>query len=150
MGLSGTGVAGTGLADLEALFPREVAIRQWTVEGGGLREATLGLRIGAHGELMMEVPRAVAGRLPAGATGFALAALVAAAVGCPAWVAVAGGSVARRAAVGTVAVAVAIVAFQGVAAGRVPAWVLVVAPLVLMGDAVLTGARARDERPGPA
>jgi hypothetical protein len=41
----------------------------------------------------------------------------------------------RRVVVGGIALGVAIVAFQGVAAGRVPAFVLVVAPLVLLADA---------------
>ncbi len=143
VGLLGAMVAASGLADLGALFPAPAAARRWMVDAAGLHELTLGLRIGAHGELALEVPRAVTSGLPAGATAFTLAALAGAALVCPAWLAVPGGSAPRRATVGAVAVAAAIAAFQGVAAGRAPAFVLAAGPLVLAVDVLVAALRAR-------
>jgi len=136
VGLLGPLAAGLGLADLDALFPRPGA-RAWVTDAAGLHETTLGLHIGLHGELALEAPRAMISGLPAGAMAFALAALAATALAGPAWLAAPMGSPARRAGVGGAAAAMAIVAFQAVAAGRAPAFVLVAAPLVLLADACL-------------
>ena len=134
LGLLGPLVAASGLADLDGLFPRPPAARLWTIEGVGLHEVTLGLHVGAHGDLALGAPSVVASALAAGTTGFTLAALAAAAIAAPAWLSVARASPARRAAVGAAAVALAIAAFQGVAAGRVPPVALVLGPAVLALD----------------
>jgi hypothetical protein len=143
VGLLGPVIAASGLTDLGSLFPQPVASRTWVVEGNGLYESTLGLHVGSRGQLALEAPRAVAAALPAGAVAFTLVALAAAALACPAWLAAVPESPSRRAAVGATAVAIAIAAFQGVAAGRVPAALLVVAPLVLVVDGVMERRRAR-------
>jgi hypothetical protein len=137
VGLLGVMVAGSRLADLGSLFPRPMAARSWVAEGGGLRELTLGLHVGADGELMLEAPRAVVAALPAHAGAFTLVALAATALACPAWLAAVSASPARRVGVGAVAVGIAVAAFQGVAAGRVPAAVLVVGPMVLVIDGAI-------------
>jgi hypothetical protein len=137
VGLVGPLLAGSGLADLAALFPREAAARSWIADDGGLLETTLGLRVAADGGLSLEAPRSVAAGLPAGALGASLVALAVSALAVPVWVAAGGGSRGRHAAVGGVAVGAAIVAFQGVAAGRLPAWALVTAPAALAVDGVL-------------
>jgi len=138
VGLLGSAVAASGLADLGPLFPRPPAARVWVGEGGALHELTLGLRAGPHGELALEAPRAAIGALSSGVTTFTLLALVLAALACPVWVATAPPErSARRAAVGMTAIVTAVAAFQGVAAARLPAAALVVAPLVLLVDVFL-------------
>jgi hypothetical protein len=143
VGLLGVLVAASGVADLSALFPRPAAARIWAADADGLHELTMGLHVGAHGELAMEAPRAASMGLPAGATLFAVVALVVATVACPAWLAAPVTTVRRRLGVGGAAVGVAIVAFQAVAAGRMPALTLVAAPLVLLGDLAITGYSTR-------
>lgn len=137
VGLLGPVIAASGLANLASLFPQPAAVRTWVVEGNGLHEVTLGLHVGPHGSLALEAPRAVAAALPAGAGAFTLVALAMAALACPGWLAAVPSPASRRAAVGAAAVAMAIAAFQGVAAGRVPAVALVAGPGVLVVDAVL-------------
>jgi hypothetical protein len=143
VGLLGTLVAASGVADLGALFPAPAAARRWIVEGAGLHELTMGLRVGPHGALALEAPRAATAALPAGTTAFTVAAVAVAALLCPAWLAIPGASTARRLGVGTAAVGAAIVAFQAVAAGRAPAFALALGPLVLVLDAAIAGVRAR-------
>jgi hypothetical protein len=147
VGLLGALVAASGLADLDPLFPRPPAARIWVAEGGALHELTLGLRAGAHGALAFEAPRAAVAALPGGAATFTILALAVAALACPAWIAaLPGATPARRALVAAVALLAAIVAFQGVAASRLPALTLVLAPLVLLGDAALARHLARGTR----
>jgi hypothetical protein len=116
---------------------RPLGARRWIADGAGLHELSLGLRIGVHGELALEAPRAAAGVLPGGATAFTIVALGVAALACPVWMAAVAESPARRAAVGLTAVGAAIMAFQAVAAGRLPAAALTVAPLLLLTDTVM-------------
>lgn len=145
VGLAGTVVALSGVADLGALFPQEGAVRRWVVEGDGraVVETTLGLRLGAGGALSLVSPQAAAAALPAGAMGFAIATIAAAAVGVPAWLGMARGSAARRVLTGGLVAAVAILAFRAVSAGLAPAAALLVAPLLLVGDAAVTVRRTR-------
>jgi hypothetical protein len=143
VGLLGPLVAASGVADLGSLFPRALDARRWIADGADLHELTLGLRVGPRGELALEAPRAAVGALPGGATAFTIVALGVAALACPAWTAAVAESPARRVAVGGAAVGAAIVAFQGVAAGRLPAAALTVAPLLLLTDTVIARYRAR-------
>ena len=145
VGLAGSAVAASGAANLAALFPQEGTVRRWVVEGDGraVLETTLGLRVGAGGELSLVAPQAVVAALPTGATGFAIATIAAASVGLPVWLVVAGGSVARKLATGGLIAVVSILAFRGVSAGLAPAAVLLVAPLLLIGDAAVTVLKAR-------
>jgi hypothetical protein len=143
-GIAGPLAAAAGLADLAQLFPRPLAARSWITDDAGiLHEITLGLRVGPGGALALEAPRAVVAALPAGAAALAIVALALAAIVCPVWIAAVGVSPVRRAGVGAAAVGAAIAAFQGVAAGRVPAALLVVAPLVLLSDATIARRSAR-------
>ena len=85
-----------------------------------------------------------AAALPAGTAAFTVIALGLAAVGVPLWTAAAAawgaGAVERaRVVVGALGLLVAIVAFQAVAAGRLPPVLLIAAPLIVFLD----GARAR-------
>ncbi|MFT3770887.1 MAG: hypothetical protein QM820_36170 [Minicystis sp.] len=144
LGLVGPLVAALGIGDLGALFPRPVAARRWIVDGDGLREIALGLRLGARGVLSLSAPLpGAAGALPAAAPLLAVGALAAAAIVCPVWVAAGGGSGWRRAAVGVAAGVAAVAAFQAVAAGRLSAAALLVAPLVLLIDAAAARYRSR-------
>jgi hypothetical protein len=145
LGMIGPVVAALGIGDLAALFPRPVAVRTWVVDGDGLRELALGVRVGAGGVLSLEAPAHDAeSALPHAAMSFAVAALAVAAVVCPVWVATAeGGSPWRRAAVGAGAILTAVAAFQAVGAGRLPAVGLLAAPLVLLIDAATARYRAR-------
>lgn len=144
VGLLGPLAAAFGLGDMTALFPRPPATRRWLPDGGGLLEARLGLRVGPHGLLALEAPsQAAPEALPSSATHAAAAVLAVSAVVCPLWVASAGGaSPRRRVAVGALALSSALVGFQTVAAGRAPAMILAVAPIVLFLDAALTRYRA--------
>ncbi len=137
VGLVGPAMAAMRMADLAALFPRAAATRIWVAdgEGTGLVERTLGIHIGAGGALVLEAPRVASEALPAVATWFALLALAAAAVACPGWL-VMTRNTPRRIAVGGMAATTTILAFQGVAAGRLPAFVLSFAPAMLMVHAL--------------
>jgi hypothetical protein len=141
VGAAGVLVASSGLADLGALFPR-VEGRVWIPDGTGLFEPSLGLHILPGGALALDVPRAAAASLPRGAGPWALLALAAAALACPAWLVEPTSAPARRAGVGAGVLVAAIVGFQGVAAGRLPAIVLVLAPLVLLTDTAIARYRA--------
>jgi hypothetical protein len=145
VGVLGPAGAALGLGDLAALFPRPLAARRWLVDGDGLREPSLGIRVGAHGVLSIEAPQPAAGStLAASALPLAVAMLAAAAIACPVWIAATeGGSPWRRAAVGGAAIVAAIGSFQAVAAGRAAPVVLLTAPLVLLIDALITRYRAR-------
>ena len=138
MGLLGPLAAASGLSNLAALFPRPAGARRWIVDGAGLHETTLGLRVGPHGLFAVETsstPTPPWGALPGSAAAFAVAALAGAAIVCPLWFAAAeGSSPGRRAAVGALGVMGAIAAFQLVAAGRVPPAALLAAPLGLLID----------------
>ncbi len=147
VGIAGPLAAAAGLADLAPLFPRAPAARAWVVEGGGLREATLGITVDAYGTLALGARAAAASSpLPAAAARVAVIALGLAAIVGPIWLVEGEGrGPARRAAVGAAAVAAAVAAFQLVAAGRAPAWVLLAGPAVLVMDVAAGRARA-----GPA
>jgi hypothetical protein len=145
VGLAGPTAAGIGLGDLAALFPRPPVAHRWIVDGDGLRELGLGVRVGARGALALDPPHpASAGALPPAAVLGAVVMLAAAALVCPAWAA-GQGPARRRAAVAVAAVALSVGAFQGVAAGRLPAAALLAAPLLLLldGAAARYGARPR-------
>lgn len=142
VGLAGALVAASGRVDLAALFPRAPAARVWRVEGAGLAELTLGLRVGPGGAITLVEPSAQASGPPAGAAAFAAAALAIAAIACPLWIAVEARAW-RRAVVAIAAAGAAIAAFQGVAAGRAPPHLLAVGPLLLVTDAALARYRAR-------
>jgi hypothetical protein len=133
LGVIGALVASSGYVDLSGMFP-EVAARVFLPEGAGLYEPSLGLHLGPSGALSIEAGRAAAVGLPPGADAFTRVALAAAALACPAWVVEPSIPGARRAALGAVALAAAIVVFQGVAARRLPAPLLVLAPLLLVTD----------------
>src|SRR5262249_40763373 len=137
VGLLGPILAASGVADLGSLFPRPLAVRTWIAAEGGLREMSLGLRVDARGVLSLEGPAPpLAGALPAGSKVFTVITLALSSLACPAWIAASmEGSSARRAAVFATALSAAIVAFQAVAAGRAPPFVLVIGPLVLLIDA---------------
>ncbi|APR78340.1 Hypothetical protein A7982_03687 [Minicystis rosea] len=144
VGLVGPAGAALGIGDLAALFPRPAAARHWVVDGDGLRELTLGIRVGAHGILSLETPLPSAGSgLPPSAPALAIGALAVAAVVGPAWVVAAGGSTRWRAVAGVVAVVAALASFQAVAAGRLSPVTLLTAPLVLLIDAAAARYRAR-------
>jgi hypothetical protein len=154
-GLVGMGVAASGWADLEALFPRATEAREWSVEGDGvLREATLGIRVEAGGAVTFVGEAAVLRErtgLPEKAEGVTIATLALAAFACPVWVVeglggrsppARGRRSLRRAIVALIAVATLIAAFQVVAAGRAsPLWLLA-SPLLLLADAAAMRYRA--------
>ena len=135
-------VVASGRADLDALFPR-VAARVWEVDGAGLRELSLGLRVAVGGVLTLTPPVGLRPDLPSGTHASTLVALTVAALACPAWLSLPESSRARRVGVGVAALGAAVVAFQGVAAGRLPAPLLTVGPLALLTDALLARLLAR-------
>ena len=142
----GPALAASGVADLGGLFPRPATAHVWVAsDSGGMTELTQGLRV-ARGGAVARVAAApgAAPALPASAAAFTVAALAIAAVGVPLWTAAAAawgaGSAERgRVAVGVLGLLLAIVAFQAVAAGRIPPVLLIAPPLILFLD----GARAR-------
>ncbi len=154
----GPALAASRWSDLAALFPRPVVGRTWVADGAGLVEATLGVRASPGGGLALTGSTGAGvggleGPLPPGALGAAVATLVAAALVVPVWAALnaggrptgapaapAGGAM-RRALVGLASVLSVIIAFQAVASGRLPAWVLAVGPLIPLVD--LAAARYR-------
>lgn len=141
----GPALAASGLADLGGLFPRPATAHVWIAADGGMAELTQGLRVDRDGSIarVAAAPGAAA-TLPASAAAFTVIALGIAAVGVPLWTAAAGawgaGSTERaRVVVGALGLLLAIVAFQAVAAGRIPPALLIAPPLILFLD----GARAR-------
>jgi hypothetical protein len=131
--LLGPALACTGLADLEALFPRPVAPRVWVVDAdGAMHELTQGLRLAAGGLLSLSSGPVLpdASGLSAAARASAVAAAGALAVIAPVWAGLPS-SPGRRALAAAAVLASLIVAFQSVAAGRAPA------PLVLVPAALL-------------
>jgi hypothetical protein len=145
----GPALAASGLADLGGLFPRPAAAHVWIARDGGMTELTAGLRVEPGGVVARVAATArEAPALPAGAALFTVIALGIAAVGVPLWTAAAAawgaGSAARiRVVVGVLALLLAIVAFQAVAAGRLPAAALLGAPLILFLDGAAARYRAR-------
>jgi hypothetical protein len=145
----GPALAASGVADLGGLFPRPAAAHVWIAREGGMTELTQGLRLDPGGAVSrVAVPPREAPPLPAGATAFTVIALAIAAVGVPLWAAAAAtwgrrGAAAGRVAVGVAALLLAIVAFQAVAAGRLPAAALLGAPLRLFLDGAAARYRAR-------
>jgi hypothetical protein len=134
--LLGPVLAGSGIADLDALFPRPVVPRVWVTEAdGALRELTQGLRMAADGTLSLVAAEAPAsGALPRGARVTAALATGALALIAPLWAGMP--AVARRRALVTAGLVTAIiVAFQSVAAGRAPAAVLMLPPALLLVEA---------------
>lgn len=142
-GVLGPLAAALGAGDLSALFPRPAVARRWVIDGDGLRELTLGVRVGARGAVTLvdRVP-AAAQTIASSAPRFAIAALAAAAIVCPIWAALPGVPAARRAIVGGAAMVLAVVMFQAVAAGRAPPAALLAAPLILVLDAAAARYRA--------
>lgn len=137
----GPALAASAVADLSGLFPRPVAPRLWVADGSGMRELTLGLRLDPGGALTLLGSASAASPVPEGAGAplfFTVAALALAAIGGPTWIATPRPLLGRIGA-GTLALLLAIGAFQGVAAGRLPPAALIGAPLLLLID----GARAR-------
>jgi hypothetical protein len=141
VGALGVLVAASGAGDLGVLFPR-LAARAWVVEGAGVRELSLGLRVAPGGLISLVAPVVAPPPLPEGTVLFTLIALGAAAVAGPAWIAVPGLSAARRVGVAVLALASAVVAFQAVAAGRLSPLALVVSPALLLTDGLLARYRA--------
>jgi hypothetical protein len=147
----GPALAASGVADLGGLFPRPAAARVWIADEDGMTELTQGLRIERGGAVArVAATGGEAPALPAGSTVLTVIALAIAAAGVPLWTAAAaawGGSAgpaARlRVVVGVAALVLAIVAFQAVAAGRLPAAALVGAPLILFLDGAAARYRAR-------
>jgi hypothetical protein len=130
--LLGPVVASSTRVPLDALFPRPPEAHVWVASGSFLRDASRGLRIDAAGTLTLEPATSLAAAaLPAGTRLAVVALLAALAVVGPLW-ACAPGSMGRKAAVGVAGLLAAIVAFQAVAAGRAPAVVLLLPPLVLL------------------
>lgn len=141
----GPALAASGIADLGGLFPRPTTAHVWIASDGGMTELTQGLRVDRGGSItrVTAAPGAAAA-LPASAATFTVIALGIAAVGVPLWTAAAAawgaGAVEReRVVVGALGLLLAIVAFQAVAAGRLPPVLLIAAPLIVFLD----GARAR-------
>lgn len=145
----GPALAASGLADLGGLFPRPAAAHVWIARDGGMTELTLGLRVEPGGAVArLAATPGETPALPAGATMFTVIALAIAAASVPLWTAAAAawgaGSAARtRVVVGVLALLLAIVAFQAVAAGRLPAAALIGAPLILFLDGAAARYRAR-------
>ena len=146
----GPALAASGLADLGGLFPRPAAAHVWIARDGGMTELTRGLRVEPGGVVARVAATAgEAPGLPAGAAAYTVIALAIAAVGVPLWTAAAAawgaGSTARLrvVVVGVLALLLAIVAFQAVAAGRLPAAALIGAPLILFLDGAAARYRAR-------
>jgi hypothetical protein len=135
IGAAGFVLVSSSAADVGALFPH-VATHAWRADGAGMRELYLGVHVGPGEVLAVDQRLAVVARLPGSITIFARAAIAAAALACPAWIASPGISLVRRCVVSSVAVTVGIFAFQAAAAGRVPSAALGLAPLLLLGDAL--------------
>lgn len=126
-------VAIAGAADLSALFPRPSEPRVWIVEGDRLIERSLGIEVDASGSLTLLPPAPNEAPLPRHARSFAALSILLLAIGCPLWAARFGViPLLRRAAPAAIALALTLVAFQAVAAGRAPAWTLLVGSLVLL------------------
>jgi hypothetical protein len=146
----GPALAVSGAADLGGLFPRPAAAHVWIASEGGMTELTQGLRVEPGGAIArVSASAREAPVLPAGAALFTVAALAIAAIGVPLWTAAAaawgaGSAALSRVGIGVLALLLAIVAFQAVAAGRLPPALLIVPPFILFLDGV--GARYRARR----
>jgi hypothetical protein len=137
----GPALAASAVADLSGLFPRPFTPRLWVADGAGMLELTLGLRLDPGGVLTLLGSTPAATPLPESAGAplfFTVVALSLAAIGGPSWIATPRPMLGRIGA-GTLALLLAIGAFQGVAAGRLPPAALIGAPILLLID----GARAR-------
>jgi hypothetical protein len=135
--LLGPMLASSAIADLSGLFPRPLAPRLWVADGPGMLELTLGLRLDPGGALSLVSPEPAAASPSEGAGAplfFTVAALALAAIGGPTWIATSR-SLLGRIGAGTLALLLAIGAFQGVAAGRLPPVALIGAPILLLIDA---------------
>lgn len=147
--LVGAGAAAS-LGDVGVLLPRPVTSVAWVVEADGIAvvEPGLGLRVARDGTpSLLPRPADVPGRRAdsaGGAAGAAMRAWIAvalvAAAAAPAWI-VARGGAGRKAATALVVVVGFVVAFQAVAAGRAPAFALVLPPAVLFVEAVIAAWR---------
>lgn len=142
VGAIGPALLALGIGDVAALFPRVAASRRWIADGDGLREIGLGIRVGPGGALTLG-PAGAEIAAPPGALSASLS-LGAAAIAAPLWIAATEGrSARRRAAPAAIAVVATIAAFQGIAAGRLPAVALGLGPLVLLIDAAASRYGAR-------
>ncbi|MFO0757934.1 MAG: hypothetical protein U0359_15665 [Byssovorax sp.] len=139
IGLAGPLLGALGGLDLGGLFPRPALAAAWQVEGAHLRELGQGLLVGPGGELARVPPGApVETIVSGGVLAWTLLSIVLSAAAGPLWTGAPRLGKGRLAA-GIGAVLLAVVAFQAVAARRLPAPLLLAGPLLLLIDA----ARAR-------
>lgn len=141
LAIVGPALAASTLADLSGLFPQPVSVRLWIADGAAMRELTQGFRLDPGGGLSLFAPAPLADPIAVGRGAplvCTVAALGLAAIGGPTWIATPR-PLLERSLVGTLTLLLAIVAFQGVAAGRLPPALLLGAPLLLLIDS----ARAR-------
>jgi hypothetical protein len=129
--------------DLTPLFPRVATSgKTWVSQGDGWLDAARGVVVRASGELAQVAPSAhealIEGPTPRVATAVALSI---AAIGFPLWATARSAGI-RRSAVGLAVAAASVAMFHLVAAQRVSAALLVVAPALLLLDAADLHARA--------
>lgn len=138
VGLLGPLAAWLFAGDMEALFPRPVVPRSWVLHGaGGMRELTQGLVLAPGGVLSLLDAEAPAPTGPSsGARPGALVSTAMLAVLAPLWAGLPA-SPRRRALAAVVVLATMIVAFQLVAAGRVPVAAVLLPPLCLLLESAL-------------
>ncbi len=141
--LVGAALAASGLADLRGLFPRPTATALWIVDGAGMRERALGITLGPGGVLGRVAPEGPSvGTLPAGIPVWTVLTIVLSALAGPVWTGAPGLGL-RRLTAGMIALLGAVIAFQAVAAGRLPAPALLACPLILLIDGALARYLAR-------
>jgi hypothetical protein len=132
--LVGAFAAATPWIDLAALFPRAPSLEAWRRDGADLVATGLGLRVAPGGTMTFEGEAAALVAAGAPSRHLVALALVVAAIALPLAACAPRPNGRRLLALGA-ALALAIVLFQAVAAGRLAAAWLVVAPLALLVDA---------------
>lgn len=141
--LLGAGLAASGVAELGGLFPRPTAVLRWQAEGQGMRELGQGLGLAPGGVLSRAAPMDPGVHaLPPRVLPWTVWTIVLSALAGPLWTG-APGLGPRRLAAGLLAVLGAVVAFQAVAAARLPPAALLAAPLILLIDGALARYLAR-------
>jgi hypothetical protein len=144
LSLAGACIAASGWADLSALFPTAPPARAWMLaDSGAMQEPSLGIVLSPAGDLSIFAARAPAtlSTLPPGAAAFAAVALALSAIACPPWTILAE-TAARRAIVGTLALASMLVSFHLVGAARAHPLMLLLAPVTLLVDVLAVRYRA--------